>query len=163
MKRLPLAKHKNPTFPVPPGFAELVRDSMAQNNQTFQALGDQTGMSPSSLVRFIQGERKLPSDDKLHKLAKALKINETMFLMKAGRISSPKTKSSLSAVQQANEFKGTVTTYLRWLAEQQRTGKSLEEIDQMHLDAMSNVTTLLGQLAKASIEEAKKAKEHKDS
>jgi transcriptional regulator with XRE-family HTH domain len=53
---------------------------MGERNVTYRGLADQTGLSAGYLNHLVHGNRPVPSDDVVKKLAKALGVDAEHFL-----------------------------------------------------------------------------------
>ncbi|MEX2103320.1 MAG: helix-turn-helix transcriptional regulator [Gaiellaceae bacterium] len=52
---------------------------MAERRTTFRALGERTGLSAGYLNHLVHGNRPVPSNDVMAKLAKALRVEPEHF------------------------------------------------------------------------------------
>lgn len=72
---------------VPAGFRKLVEQRMEAQHLSLRGLARRAGISPSFLSRILSGERGLPEDEVILKLAKALCVQPPALLfLEAGRI-----------------------------------------------------------------------------
>ncbi len=61
-------------------FGRTIERLMAENGVTYRALAAQTGLSAGYLNHLVHGNRPVPSNDILAKLAKALGVDAAHFL-----------------------------------------------------------------------------------
>jgi transcriptional regulator with XRE-family HTH domain len=60
-------------------FGETLQVLMAERRTTFRALGERTGLSAGYLNHLVHGNRPVPSNDVMVKLAKALRVEPEHF------------------------------------------------------------------------------------
>jgi transcriptional regulator with XRE-family HTH domain len=71
----------------PEGFVTLVREAMARRRISLNQLAKRGGISAAFLSRVLNGERSLPSDKKILRLARILDLAPAeQLLVAAGRI-----------------------------------------------------------------------------
>lgn len=71
----------------PDGFVTLVREAMAKRRISLNQLAKRGGISAAFLSRVLNGERSLPSDNKILRLARILDLAPAeQLLVAAGRI-----------------------------------------------------------------------------
>lgn len=98
-----------PTPPqVPAGFQKLVKEQMEKLNLTLRDVEKLADISPAYLSRLLNGQRGLPPDATLQRLAKALRIRPQDMLVQAER--SP---ADIKRILKRKDF----PAYLRTLAE----------------------------------------------
>ena len=69
------------------GFQKLVAGAMERQGMSLREVARRSSVSPSCLSRILTGERGLPSDDLILKMAKVLDIQpHELLLIEAGRI-----------------------------------------------------------------------------
>ena len=72
---------------VPEGFRTLVTERMAAEGLSLREVAQRAGLSPSFLSRVMSGERGLPSNDDLLRIAKVLRVSPpALLLVQAERI-----------------------------------------------------------------------------
>ena len=77
------------SYKVPKSFVDLVIGEMVRQGLSFRDVAPHAEISASSLSRMLTGKRKLPSDNKLLRIAAALNIvPPEKLLVEAGRIPS---------------------------------------------------------------------------
>jgi transcriptional regulator with XRE-family HTH domain len=60
-------------------FGETLQALMAERGTTFRALGERTGLSAGYLNHLVHGNRPVPSNEVMAKLAKALRVEPEHF------------------------------------------------------------------------------------
>jgi transcriptional regulator with XRE-family HTH domain len=60
-------------------FGETLQALMAERRTTFRALGERTGLSAGYLNHLVHGNRPVPSNEVMAKLAKALRVEPEHF------------------------------------------------------------------------------------
>lgn len=74
-------------FEVPRGFRDLVEEHLAQEGLSMRQAAARARLSPAFFCRIMTGERGLPSDTLLLRIAKALGISPPdKILVEAGRM-----------------------------------------------------------------------------
>lgn len=67
-------------------FGEYLRDLRKEKNLSMTKLEKTAGVSSSYIANIENGKRGIPSPEVLSKLAKALGVDHTLLLMKAGHL-----------------------------------------------------------------------------
>jgi transcriptional regulator with XRE-family HTH domain len=60
-------------------FGATLQTLMAERGATFRSLGDRTGLSAGYLNHLVHGNRPVPSNDVIARLAKALRVEPEHF------------------------------------------------------------------------------------
>lgn len=72
---------------VPEGFIQLVKQGMEQTSLSARQVALQSGISPAYFCRLLLGERGLPPDETIAKMARVLQISPTeRLLLETGRV-----------------------------------------------------------------------------
>ena len=90
-------------FVVPEGFKNLVNERMSELGLSLRQLAKRADISPSFLSRILSGERGLPDDKDILRLADALEIQRPeRLLVEAGRI--PERRSMIPLMRATSEL-----------------------------------------------------------
>jgi transcriptional regulator with XRE-family HTH domain len=73
-------------YAVPPEFRKLIEDAQSGLGISLRDLARDTGIPVSTLSRILRGERKIPKNEDVIKIAKTLRLNPKELLIAAGRI-----------------------------------------------------------------------------
>lgn len=91
------------SYQIPPGFIRLVQDGLEREHMTLRGLARKCGLSVSFLSRILSGDRNLPNDTDLVRMAKALSIHPVeRLLVEARRI--PDVPGALVLMRSASQL-----------------------------------------------------------
>jgi transcriptional regulator with XRE-family HTH domain len=75
-----------PEFPVPAEFKRLIEAAQSRLGLSLRQLAKESGLSVSFLSRILGGDRKIPKNEDIIRLAKALQLSPRDLLIAAGRV-----------------------------------------------------------------------------
>ena len=128
-------RKKKRIYPVPEAFKSMIREAMEKQGMSLRDVGAKAKVSASGFHRFLLGERKLPTNDVLIKIAKALEIDPPQKLLYAA--------NRFPSQGEPPTFRESVTTMNKIMSRLTTEGKTGSEIDQQVLEMMANAKTLL--------------------
>ena len=73
-------------FTVPPEFRRLIEAAQSRLDLSLRQLAKESGLSVSFLSRILAGERKIPKNEDIIRLAKALQLSPSGLLIAAGGV-----------------------------------------------------------------------------